>query len=396
MSVPSKKVLQFQSAAVRVLWLAAAWGALSGADKDLHGQQLSNVIKTLVFRSGADGYHTYRIPAIVTAHNGDLLAFAEGRKRGSGDDGDIDIVMKRSSDGGRHWSGMSIVQDEWSDPAADVTIGNPSPVVDLADPEHPGRIWLPFTRNNDRVFVTCSDDHGASWLPRVEITAAAKQPRWGWYATGPGHGIQLQRGTHAGRIIIPADHRLAGEDSWGAHVLLSDDHGVTWKIGGVDTHLAGSPIHPNETTAVELIDGRVYFNARDQNGSSPGTRLIAYSEDGGLTFSAPFSPEEDIVAPVVQNSVLRLAATDQGDRQNILMYSAPGAMAARRDLTVLVSSQEGGAWTKVGLLHPGPAAYSDLTRIDARRTGVLYEAGVPLYSEIIFASFELSDLPLER
>ena len=95
-----------------------------------------------VFKAGQDGYHTYRIPAIVRAKNGDLLAFAEGRKNGPGDHGDIDIVLKRSSDNGKSWGPMQLVQDEWADPTAKVWIGNPTPVVDLLDPKHPGRIWL--------------------------------------------------------------------------------------------------------------------------------------------------------------------------------------------------------------------------------------------------------------
>src|SRR5262245_24899562 len=87
--------------------------------------------RVTVFKAGEEGYHTYRIPAIVKAANGDLLAFAEGRKNGGGDAGDIDIVLKRSMDQGETWSSMQLVQDEFSDATADVTIGNPTPTVDL-------------------------------------------------------------------------------------------------------------------------------------------------------------------------------------------------------------------------------------------------------------------------
>src|SRR5262245_34278117 len=224
----------------------------------------AEVARVTVFKSGEDGYKSYRIPAIVRAANGELLAFAEGRKNGGGDAGDIDIFLKRSKDLGKTWGAMQLVQDEFSDPTADVTIGNPTPVVYLLEPTHPGRIWLPFTRNNRRVFVTHSDDNGLSWSDRRDITETAKNSNWGWYATGPCHGIQLTRGKNAGTLIIPSDHRPAEGDGWGGHILYSSDHGVTWKVGGVDTRTAASPIHPNENVAVELVGGRIYFNARDQ------------------------------------------------------------------------------------------------------------------------------------
>jgi len=370
----------------------ACWALAWCGPEALVGQLRGEVHKVPVFKSGVDGYHTYRIPAIIKAANGDLLALAEGRKNSGSDAGDIDIVMKRSADGGQSWSAMSLVQDEWNSPTAAVTIGNPSPVVDLMDPNHPGRIWLPFTRNNESVFVSYSDDHGATWSTRTEITATAKKPQWGWYATGPVHGIQLERGEHAGRLIIPSDHRLSDQDSWGAHVLLSDDHGAIWQIGAVDTRLAGAPIQPNENAAVELVDGRVYFNARDQHGADPATRLIAHSNDGGTTYAAPFVGEPGITTPVVQNSILRFAAADRGDSRNLLIYSGPGHPTARRDLTILVSTDEARTWMHKTVLDEGPAAYSDLVKIDDERIGVLYEAGAELYDEIVFASFGLDDL----
>src|SRR4051794_29469195 len=204
----------------------------------------ADVTNTVVFKSGQDSYHTYRIPTIVRAKNGDLLAFAEGRKKATSDNGDIDIVLKRSSDGGKSWGRMQLVQDEPGDPAAKVWIGNPTPIVDRTDPMHPGRIWLVFTRSNERMFVTFSDDNGKSWAERRDITETAGKPAWRWYAAGPVHGIQLERGPHAGRLVAPCDHRMRGADSWGAHLIYSDDHGATWKLGATDTHLVADPGTP--------------------------------------------------------------------------------------------------------------------------------------------------------
>jgi sialidase-1 len=347
---------------------------------------------TTVFASGGDGYHTFRIPVIVKALNGDLLAFAEGRRNGEGDAGNIDIVLKRSVDGGRTWGSIQLVQDEWDDSTSDVAIGNPCVVVDRLDPEHRGRIWLAFLRNNRRVFVTYSDDHGATWSPRDEITSTAKNSDWGWYATGPGHGIQLTRGDRAGRLIIPSDHQPADGNGWGAHVLYSDDYGQSWRLGAVDTHPNSGSVHPNENTAVELTDGRLYVNARDQNGSDPASRLVAYSSDGGLSYDAPFVAEPAITGPVVQGSVVRLMARDAGDPCDALIYSGPGDSKRRRDLTIWVSLNEGRTWNVETVLHPGPAAYSDLVSLGEAHLGVLYEAGDNLYEQILFAPLDLSYL----
>jgi sialidase-1 len=370
---------------VTVFFCTVSWGALEARPA------AGEVMTITVFTAGEDGYHTYRIPAIVRAANGDLLAFAEGRKNGPGDHGDIDLVLKRSSDVGRSWSAMRVVQDEWDDPSAKVWIGNPTPVVDLMDEAHAGRVWLLFTRSNASVWATSSDDHGQTWSERRDIGNTAMDPSWGWYATGPVHGIQLERGKHAGRLIVPCDHRQAATESWGAHILYSDDHGASWKIGAVDTRLAEDSIHPNENVAVELVDGRIYVNARDQHGSDPATRATAHSSDGGLSYDKPFVAEPKITTPVVQNSAIRFAATDRGDDRNVLLYSCPGQAKKRRDLTILVSYDEGKTWENNQVLQRGPAAYSDLVKLDGDRIGVLFEAGEALYGEIVFAEFGLRE-----
>jgi len=125
--------------------------------------------KVVVFKAGEGGVHTFRIPVMVRAHNGDLLAFAEARKKSAADHGDIDIVLKRSLDNGQTWGPIELVQDEFEDPAARIWIGNPTPIVDKTDPKHTGRIWLVFTRNNERMFVTSSDDNGKTWSPAQNI-----------------------------------------------------------------------------------------------------------------------------------------------------------------------------------------------------------------------------------
>ena len=198
------------------------------------------------------------------------------------------------------------------------------------------------------------------------------------------------------RLVAPCDHRFgatdADKDAWGSHLVYSDDHGKTWKLGAADTHLAADPLHPNECVAVELVDGRVYVNARQHQGSDPAKRTIAYSSDGGETFDAPFVAEPQITSPVVQNSLIRFAAKDQGDDENLLVYCGPGHPKARRDLTMLTSRDEGKTWNQKTVIHDGPVAYCDLVKLNDNEVGVLYEAGKTLYGEILFATVGLDDL----
>lgn len=358
----------------------------------------AGVFKVPVYRSGTEGYNIYRIPTIVKAANGDLLAFAEARA--GGDASEIDIVVKRSSNSGKKWGPLQIVKDNAdfreyfpAGQAPPITVGNQSPVVDMLDPHHPGRIWLPFTLENDRVFVAYSDDHGRSWSDHVEITSTAKDPSWDWYATGPVQGIQLTRGEHAGRLVIPSDHG-APNAAQGAHVLYSDNHGQTWQLGAVDTNVRSqSTSSPNENFAVELVDGRVYFNARDSHSANPGNRVFAYSSDGGLTYDQPqFVHDPRITTPVVQNSGLRFQATDEGDAENVILYAGPGDASAREDMTIRVSTDETGSWGQSTIIHRGPAAYSDFVKLNDDQFGVLFEGGDALYNEILFAYMNYDDL----
>jgi len=188
-----------------------------------------------VFRAGENGFHTFRIPALIATRKGSLLAFAEGRRNGRGDSGEINVVLKRSGDQGRTWSALRIVAGRGSN-----TIGNPCPVQDRLT----GRILLPLTCNPGNVtetqminreveawrtvFLTWSDDDGRTWAPLAEITDSVRKPDWTWYATGPGVGIQ----TRAGRLVIPCDHNAEGSADSRSHIFYSDDHGATWRLGG--------------------------------------------------------------------------------------------------------------------------------------------------------------------
>lgn len=353
------------------------------------------------YTSGTEGYHTFRIPAVVRAASGEVLAFAEGRVESAGDTGAIHVVLRRSRDGGCTWGPLSVVSDN-----GDATAGNPAPVVLPG-----GDIVLLTTRNgrvtereimtgavspedSRRVFVQRSADHGRTWTPEREITPVAKRPDWRWYATGPGHAIVLRHGPHRGRIVVPANHSSAppagstdvGTEAkyYGGHSLLSDDGGRTWRIGFSEDR-ADTDVASNETTVAELPDGRLYFNSRNQ-GALAG-RVDAISTDGGSTLAAPYRPQPTLSGPRVQGSVLQTA------RPDLLLYSGPSQPTARRSMAVRTSSDQGRTWRLAHLLSDAPAAYSDLVQLGGSTVGLLYETGVTgPYETIAFTRVPMREL----
>lgn len=331
--------------------------------------------KQVLFRAGEGGYAGYRIPALVVTKSGSLLAFCEARKNSISDTGDIDTVLRRSTDGGRTWSPMQIVADAGPD-----VCGNPSPVVDRDS----GAILLPLTQNKGdgpedmilkgeapprTVWLTKSTDDGLTWSPLTEISATTRRPDWRWYATGPGHGIQLE----SGRIVIPCDHATGTKkDDWHSHVIYSDDAGASWQIGGV---VDG---RTNECIAVELDDGRIYLNMRNYRDTH--LRAVSTSADGGLTWTPP-ADDPALIEPVCQASAIRC--------NDAVLFSNP-AHRRRENLTVKASYDQCQTWPVAKTLHPGPAAYSDLAVLPGNTIACLYEAGEKTpYDTIALALFNL-------
>ena len=322
-----------------------------------------------VYVSGEGGYHTYRIPAIIRCTDGSLLAFAEGRKDGQGDSGNIDLLQRRSTDGGVTWSEQEVL---WSDGAN--TCGNPCPVVDRTT----GRVHLLMTRNlgTDResmiidqtstgsrsVWTMTSDDHGVRWSAPRELTDQVKAPDWTWYATGPGNGIQLRSGPNQGRLVVPCDHIEAGTKKYYSHVIYSDDGGATWRMGGT------TPTDQvNECAVAELDDGTLLLNMRNYD-RSQRSRAQCRSADGGATWSE-VTHNDQLPEPICQASMVSL---DGGQR---LVFSNPASTSERVRMTVRGSLDDGFDWSNGILLHEGPAAYSSLVGLDEDSVGCLYECG---------------------
>lgn len=352
--------------------------------------------ETVVFRSETEGYNTFRIPAIVRAPNGDLLAFAEGRKNSRSDTGDIDLLLKRSGDGGKTWGPIQVLWDDGTN-----TCGNPCPVVD----EKTGRILLLSTHNlgHDKedeirygksragrsVWLLESKDNGATWTQAVNITKTTKQPDWTWYATGPGIGIQIKHGPHAGRLVIPSDHNFTdkqtGKSVHASHAIYSDDHGATWQLGGT--------IHPdmNECQVAELFDGQgtLLMDMRSYRGLAQ--RAQSRSEDGGATWSEAVDVPV-LVEPVCQASILRWENAGAG-RPGWLLFCNPADAKKRRNLTVRASADHGATWPQALVLREGGTGYCCLIALSDTTAGCLYELSDKRpYEQIVFVRFDAREL----
>ncbi|MFJ8993620.1 exo-alpha-sialidase [Streptomyces sp. NPDC102279] len=395
------RMAAFASAAGLLTALAATASATP-----LHGRDCTSSVP---YTAGRSGYDTYRIPATVTTRAGTLLAFAEGRHSGAGDTGNIDVVLRRSSDRGCTWGPLQVVASGDGD-----TRGNPAPVVDPRS----GHVVLLTSYNSGavseaqimrgevtaeqsrRVFVQSSRDDGRHFTAPRDITTDTKLPGWRWYATGPGHAVALRHGPHAGRLVVPANHSAAppagstdtGQEAryYGAHALYSDDGGLTWRLGFVDDSYDGRD-NSNESAAAELPDGRLYFSARDQNGTSPGNRLDTYSSDGGETLDRPYAVQPTLNdVPVVQGSVLQLT----GGPTAPLLFAGPSVPTARRSMALWRSTTAGTTFTRAATLSADPAAYSDLVQLGPSRVGILYETGVTgPYETITFRRLPVNGLP---
>jgi sialidase-1 len=333
-----------------------------------------------VFVSGTEGSARYRIPSLIRTPGGTLVAFAEARREGTADQGNIDLVLRRSTDGGKSWGAVELLYDEGGDRR--VTCGNLSPVMD----RQTGRLWVFFlvcerwNVGEFKLMRMFSDDEGRSWSEPADIRTTVGNPEWRSAHPGPGHGIQLTRGPLAGRLLVSGWYYMGGVN--GVFVLYSDDHGESWQ--------RHEPVAegPNETMLAELDDGGVMAMMRPRHRSASPWRLAATSPDG-IRWSEPWRLG-GFRSVVCQASVLRPTwpAADAGR----LYFCHPGAGnyshpdVHRAGLTLRTSFDGGHTWPVRELIYPGRSAYSDLTDFPDGSVGCLFENGdLDMYERISFA-----------
>jgi hypothetical protein len=324
---------------------------------------------TDVFISGADGYHTYRIPAIETAPDGSLIAFAEARKYSASDPGgskqDIDLVFKRSTNNGTTWSSMTVLED----PGELWSAANPVTVVDRTS----GRLWVVYLRSQPgkstrtsrpgtddmQTLARWSDNSGQTWSAPLDLTGVARDMEdQSWRASVPGPGGALQTG--AGRLVVPI-----WKSPYAVFTLFSDDHGNTWQRS---QFVPGNQVG-NENQVVELADGRILMDIRQATGTH---RWLAESVDSGTTWGEPRS---GLTVTPVMCAIERFTLKATGEDRNRLLWTGPKGPNRRR-LVIRTSDDEGRTFTNERLITDTFAAYSDLTILKDKTVGILWERGV--------------------
>lgn len=319
-----------------------------------------------VYRSGADGYHTFRIPAIETAADGSLIAFAEARKNSADDPGlghqDIDLVYKRSTDRGATWSPMVVLEDagvEWS-------AANPTLLLDRTN----DRLWVFYIRGRPqrsawssrpgtddmRNLARWSADSGRTWSEPIDLTESArdmKSPNWRVSWPGPGGAIQSTKG----RLIV-----AMGKFPYESFTLFSDDHGQSWQRG----QTVMGPDVRNECQVVELSDGRILLDMRQD---IVPYRWLAESTNGGDTWSWP---RAGVAVTPVACAIERYTPT--GAKRSRLLWTGPKG-PGRKELVLRTSDDDATTFAPERVLSADLAAYSDITVLKDNSVGVLWERG---------------------
>jgi sialidase-1 len=350
--------------------------------------------RVVLAQAGDAGVHTYRIPALVVARNGTLIAAFDARNDSPRDlPGNIDVMVLRSRDLGRTWTPAQRIVDFDSGRGG----GDPSLLVDAAT----WRVFLfyeyapagrgIFNSNADRdsastgtvhPHVMWSDDHGATWQGPRDLTAALKpKGATGMFATS-GHGIQLStRSPQMWRLLQPYAWLDARRRMHAANAY-SDDHGATWKLG------ASIGVGLDENKAVELHDHRVMQNIRAY-GKTVTHRLTAISHDGGVTFGAA-TEEPSLPDPRNNADVIRVAPdAPVGSREErMLLFSNTADEKRRANLTVRLSCDDGRTWPVSKIVEEGPAMYSVMARLKDGTFGLLYESGTA--RGLTFVRFDLA------
>ncbi|MEL7499073.1 MAG: sialidase family protein [Planctomycetota bacterium] len=349
--------------------------------------------------------HTFRIPGIARANNGDLLAVYDMRYNSRRDlQEHIDIGLSVSKDGGQTWSdpkpimdmgefgGKSQKENGCSDPvilvdrqtgeifvAACWTHGKPNTHQWSGNGSEPG--WE--LDQSTQFMVVRSSDHGESWSQPDNLTKQLKQKEWYLFAPAPGNGITLADG----KLVIPTQ----GRDENGlpfSNITWSEDHGKTWNVS--------PPARDNTTecAVAELSDGSLMLNMRDNRNrklkDETNGRAISVTDDFGKTWQRHDSDHQLLPEPVCMASMISVQVKlASGKRAHRLFFSNPNNKHRRAGMTIRVSSDEGTTWPHQVLLDSRGGAYSSLVEIDDKTIGILYESSV---ADFVFQKIPIHEL----
>lgn len=370
-----------------------------------------------------DGVHTSRIPGIATSQKGTLLAVYDARYDTSRDlQGDIDIALNRSFDGGATWQPMQVVLDrkEWGGlPEKYNGVSDACVLVDRQTGAiYVAGLWMHgvldgktgrwvegITKDSTRwihqwhakgsqpglgvketsqFLITKSLDDGQTWSEPINITAQTKHPEWWLFAPAPGHGITLKDGT----LVFPTQ----GRDKEGlpfSNITYSKDGGNTWVTSRPAYH------NTTECMAVELSNGDIMLNMRDNRNhgnKEVNGRRICVTSDLGETWTEHPTSRKALVEPTCMASLHRHTYRHKGVEKSILLFCNPESYNSRDHMTLKVSFDDGRTWSadrKILLDEYGSFGYSCITSVDESTIGVFYESS---QAQMAFQQVKLEEL----
>lgn len=334
---------------------------------------------TLLFRSGDHGSKFYRIPALVTAADGSVVAVADRRHDSMGDLPNlIDIVLRRSTDNGLTWSDQVVIAQHTPDRG----FGDAALVVDRTSGDlicifaSGCGLWKSTAEHPIDVCMARSSDNGLTWsdiryiTPQIygpECDNPAAAPISGLFAAS-GRALQLRDGTLA--FVVAAHHTGEKWPPLYNYVCISENGGESWRL------LPGTPgAYGDESKMVELADGSWLMSIRNPG---QGYRLYSLSHDRGRTWSKPAEWRE-LPDPACDGDIMRYSLRSEGARHDRLLHSIPADTTIRRNVSVAVSYDEGVTWPVRRSVWEGPSAYSSLTRLADGSIGLLSE----VYNEAV-------------
>jgi sialidase-1 len=349
------------------------------ATRTLHGDE-AKLEKTPIFTAGHESYYTYRIPAICVTPKRTVIAAAAGRYDSASDWANVDLVIRRSPDGGNSWDNQEVLVNDGAN-----TVDNPTFIIDAKS----GAIHLMYQIRYARAYIKTSLDEGVTWSPPRDITYVFDEFRsrdgydWEVLAMGPGHGITLRTGRMAVPVWLSTEHRHRPSIS---ATIYSDDGGETWKPGDVIVSTTDETPNPSEHQLVQLADGHVLANIRTE--SPRHRRVFAISPDGASAWTKPRFAE-DLYEPICMGSTVRVPSLGSGpdaanDVSSVLLFSNPDSGPSqpggkqgsrdRRNLTLKLSQDDGQTWAVARTIDEGPSGYSDMAVAADGTVYLVYEA----------------------
>ena len=336
--------------------------------------------KTVLWKGGDGGIAVYRIPALCTAPNGDLVAVCDARRSHAGDLNtcqQINISVRRSADGGRTWTApVNTWTWKWTDDEH-WSGSDPSLIVDSATKKIFlfYNVWDSKKRHGVfQFFVQESSDNGKTWSKPRDISKDISFPEWsfgkrdkegGFIFISSGSGIQTKDGTLLHTLVHVHD---------GNALFGSEDHGKTWKA-------FGKPVkNGDECKVVELKDGSWMVNSRWRGGG----RQIHVSKDRGMTWKSRY--DKTLEDPQCNAQIMRYG--------NKLLFSNCKSPKRRALLHLRVSRDEGATWSDGLCIEPKGAAYSDMAILPDGDIGVIYEGAG--YKTIVFTTIPATSVYQQR